>query len=278
MTGLDRPTGSPFDAIRHADESGEFWVGRELQPVMDYARWHEFATVVDKAKASLALVQGPEAAEYHFGVCHSDGGRWGNQQLDDFRLTRFAAYLTAMAGDDTKGAVARARVYFAVRTREAEVKAAAEAAARPSTAVVLPEDYEQALEALLIKVRENKALKSENAKLQVKAAAFDDWINGKGCYLIGTVAKMLGLGPKLVWDFLYDEKILIASGSRRREPYASKPSTAWFEVKPRDLDKTNGHATNTTYMSPYGAEQLRLLLIKRGILPPQQLALIGGAS
>lgn len=119
---------------------------------------------------------------------------------------------------------------------------------------------------------------AENAKLRVKAQRYDDWINGKGCYLIGTVAKMLGLGPKAVWDFLYEEKILISKGARRREPYAGKPSTSWFEVKPRDLESTNGHATNTTYITPYGAEQLRLLLITRGLLPPQQLALIGGAS
>ncbi len=124
------------------------------------------------------------------------------------------------------------------------------------------------------------AVQVENAKLQVKAQAFDDWINGKGCYLIGTVAKMLHLGPKAVWDFLYDEKILINSpkSKRHREPYSGKPSTTWFEVKPVDPEKANGHAAKTTYLSPYGAEQLRLLLIKRGHLPPQQLALLGGIA
>lgn len=116
--------GSPFDRICHADEFGrEYWLGREMQPLMEYSRWEDFATVIEKAKASLALVQGSEQAEHHFGISRSDGGRWGNQQLDDFRLTRFGAYLTAMAGDDTKPAVAHARVYFAVRAREAELGA-----------------------------------------------------------------------------------------------------------------------------------------------------------
>ncbi|MER5647278.1 RhuM family protein [Streptosporangium sp. NPDC002524] len=127
-TPYGRPSGeppdSPFDSIRHVDDYGrEYWLGREMQPLMEYSRWHEFAAVIEKAKSSLALIQGDEQAEHHFGICHSDGGRWGKQQLDDFQLTRFAAYLAAMAGDDTKSAVAHARVYFAVRAREAELGA-----------------------------------------------------------------------------------------------------------------------------------------------------------
>ena len=43
----------------------------------------------------------------------SDGGRWGNQKLDDYRLTRFGAYLVAMAGDDTTRAVAEVEVNWA---------------------------------------------------------------------------------------------------------------------------------------------------------------------
>jgi DNA-damage-inducible protein D len=113
---------SPFESIKEVDADGdERWSARELMPLMDYGRWHEFSVIVEKAKNSLNLVQGSDQAEHHFVICHSDGGRWGNQRLGDYRLTRFAAYLTAMAGDDTKEAVAHARVYFAVRTREAEI-------------------------------------------------------------------------------------------------------------------------------------------------------------
>jgi hypothetical protein len=97
-----------------------------MQPLMTYSRWEDFATVVEKAKASLALVHGDDQAAHHFATSRSDGGRWGNQKLDDYRLTRFGAYLVAMAGDDTKEAVAQARVYFAVRTREAELGAITE--------------------------------------------------------------------------------------------------------------------------------------------------------
>ena len=101
MTDLTLMGDSPFDTIRREDPTGEFWTGRELQGVMEYSRWEDFAVVIAKAAESLALVQGADQAGHHFGKCRTDGGRWGNQQIDDYRLTR---------------AVAEARIYFAVKT------------------------------------------------------------------------------------------------------------------------------------------------------------------
>lgn len=121
MTEIEIPSdGSPFDAIRRVDEQDEHWLARDLQPLMQYAQWRDFAVVVEKAKASLALVEGGEAAASHFvEVRKINNGRPGRAGAD-YRLTRFAAYLVAMAGDDTKRAVAEARIYFAVKTRVAE--------------------------------------------------------------------------------------------------------------------------------------------------------------
>ncbi|MFE6486981.1 RhuM family protein [Streptomyces sp. NPDC057757] len=92
---------------------------------MDYAQWRDYATVIKKARDSLALVQGEDAAQQHFAemrnmVAIGSGAQRGTQ---NYRLTRFGAYLAAMAGNDTISAVAHARVYFAVRTREAELGA-----------------------------------------------------------------------------------------------------------------------------------------------------------
>lgn len=127
IPGPDRGSGtSPFDSICRTDAFGrEHWLGREMQPLMDYANWREFAAVIEKAKGSLTIVQGEAAAQNHFGETHNMVaiGSGAKRQVPDYRLTRFAAYLTAMAGDDTKSAVAHARVYFAVRAREAELGA-----------------------------------------------------------------------------------------------------------------------------------------------------------
>lgn len=124
--GVNGGGASPFDQIRRTDAYGrEYWTGRDLQPMMEYSRWEDFAVVIKKARDSLALVQGAGQADHHFREIPEviSGGRWGKQTVASYHLTRFGAYLTAAAGDDTKDAVAHARVYFVVRTREAELRA-----------------------------------------------------------------------------------------------------------------------------------------------------------
>lgn len=126
-------SGSPFDQIMHLDEYGrEYWTGRELQPLMEYSQWRDFAAVIAKARDALALVQGTDVADRAFTqvtrVVHLRN--LGDQEKADYRLTRLGAYLTAMAGDPSKEAVARARIYFAVRTREAELGAITQAEIR----------------------------------------------------------------------------------------------------------------------------------------------------
>ena len=121
---------SPFDQIRHTDEYGrEYWTGRELQPLMEYTQWRDFAATIERAKASLGLVQGESSAEKNFADARKVAGSRGPAGAD-YRLTRFGAYLAAMAGDDSKVAVAQARVYFAVRAREAELGALTQAEIR----------------------------------------------------------------------------------------------------------------------------------------------------
>lgn len=125
--------GSPFDQIRRTDDYGrEYWTGRDLQPLMEYSQWRDFATVIVKARDAMALIQGEDTAQKHFAETRNmvSIGSGAMRQAQDFRLTRLGAYLTAMAGDDTKDAIARARLYFAVRTREAELGAITEAEKR----------------------------------------------------------------------------------------------------------------------------------------------------
>lgn len=110
-------------------------------------------------------------------------------------------------------------------------------------------------------------------KNQSKADAFDTFLNGKGCYLIDTVANLIGAKHKALWSFLFAEKILIEKGPRRREPYAKAKFDGWFSVKTHDQDKTNGHASRTTYVTPLGMEGIRLLAIERGLIEPQLMVL-----
>lgn len=203
---FDSAGDSPFDAVKRHDDRGEHWTGRDLMPVMDYSRWEKFAEVIEKAKASLAIVDGQQAAEDHFTVWGSDGGRWGNQRLGDFRLTRFGAYLTAMAGDDTKESVARARVYFAVRTREAEVS-------NPDLSDPLAElqragqQLSQAVELALVERQRADTAETKVAELEPLAEGYRHFLESDGTVKWANACEHLGVAPNLFGAYLRDRKV-----------------------------------------------------------------------
>ena len=40
-----------FESIRHVNEYGqEYWLARELQPVLGYKKWENFSNIIEKAK------------------------------------------------------------------------------------------------------------------------------------------------------------------------------------------------------------------------------------
>ena len=47
-------------------------------------------------------------------------GKGATRELQDYRLSRYGCYLSAMNGDPRKPEIAAAQTYFAVKTREAE--------------------------------------------------------------------------------------------------------------------------------------------------------------
>lgn len=131
--GVNGGGASPFDQIRRTDAYGrEYWDGRQMAPHMGYARWQRYQEVIEKAKESLALVHGQTAADAAFAQVNqvTEAGNLGTQTKVTYHLSRFGAYLAAMAGDPSKEPVARARIYFAIRTREAELHALEDAEIR----------------------------------------------------------------------------------------------------------------------------------------------------
>lgn len=107
---------SPFDSIRHQDADGEFWYARELSQLLGYPRWADAEDMIDRAKAACQN-SGNSLIENFSGTSRKTNGR----PKQDYRLSRFACYLVAQNGDPRKQEIAQAQVYFAVKTREAEV-------------------------------------------------------------------------------------------------------------------------------------------------------------
>jgi DNA-damage-inducible protein D len=116
---------SPFDAIRHEDEAGEYWSARELAPVLEYSRWQRFQPVI--AKAETACAQSGYAVSDHFTHVGTviEVGKGAQREIEDVQLSRYACYLIVQNGDPSKPVIAHGQTYFAIRTREAELAAEA---------------------------------------------------------------------------------------------------------------------------------------------------------
>jgi hypothetical protein len=109
---------SPFDSIRRYDEHGkEYWLARELMPLLNYAKWERFNGVIEVAIENLETVV--ENTTWHF---FPDEGKTKGRPRLDYKLSRLACYHVALSCDSRgNNAVKMAKHYFAVKTREAEV-------------------------------------------------------------------------------------------------------------------------------------------------------------
>ena len=111
-----------FESIRHEDGGAEYWLARELGPVLDYADYRNFLAVVDKARAASANAK--VDPEDHFGdVTTMVGiGSGAKRELTDVRLSRYACYLIVQNGDPSKPVIAQGQTYFAIQTRRQEIQ------------------------------------------------------------------------------------------------------------------------------------------------------------
>jgi DNA-damage-inducible protein D len=104
------------------DEKGvEYWLARDLQPLLGYDEWRSFDNVINKAKIACEKAGGVIAD--HFVPCtkQSRVGLGANREIDDVMLTRYACYLIAQNGDPRKEQIAFAQSYFAMQTRKQEL-------------------------------------------------------------------------------------------------------------------------------------------------------------
>ena len=111
-----------FESIKHVNEYGEeYWLARELQPVLEYTQWRRFADVIERAK--LACRNSGYNMEDHF----ADVGKTiempknAHKIVPDYMLSRYACYLIVMNGDPRKEVIAVGQTYFAVKARQQEL-------------------------------------------------------------------------------------------------------------------------------------------------------------
>jgi DNA-damage-inducible protein D len=113
---------SDFDSFaKKTEDDIEFWLARDLQTVLGYARWDRFSDVIKRAIAACEKSKTPVKDHFRQVGKMVELGSNAQRDIGDIALTRYACYLIAQNGDSSKEEIAFAQSYFALQTRKQEL-------------------------------------------------------------------------------------------------------------------------------------------------------------
>ena len=111
-----------LETLKRTNSQGDdFWIGRDIFPVLGYATWDSFTSVIQRAEASILSTGGEPSHHIRHTTKLVRVGSGAKRRVGETFLSRGACYLIAMNGDPTKPEVAGAQHYFAIQARNAEL-------------------------------------------------------------------------------------------------------------------------------------------------------------
>ena len=111
-----------FEDIKHIDENGnEYWLARELMPLLEYSKWENFNNVIQKA--IIAYKNSNKDDLYWLPEVRKPikTGKGKKEFIKDYKLSRYICYLIVQNANPKKVMVALGQSYFAVQTRKQEL-------------------------------------------------------------------------------------------------------------------------------------------------------------
>ncbi len=122
MTNVELYNETIFDSIKHIDENGnEYWLARELMPLLEYSKWENFHKVIKSAM--ITCQNSGNQVDDCFPEVRKPiiSGKGRKSFVIDYHLSRYACYIIAQNGDSRKKVIALAQTYFAIQTRKQEL-------------------------------------------------------------------------------------------------------------------------------------------------------------
>ena len=122
MNVLKEYTERLFEDIKHIDENGnEFWYARELMPLLEYSKWENFNSVIQKSVLSYNNSNNDDSYWLPEVRKPTITGKGKEEYIKDYKLSRYICYLIVQNANPRKKMVALGQTYFAIQTRRQEL-------------------------------------------------------------------------------------------------------------------------------------------------------------
>jgi DNA-damage-inducible protein D len=117
MSSIDNSEGNKLTFEDFKNQNGiTYWWASDMMQMLGYPNMKSFQKVLDRATKAFVSLNIP-----HYDNIMAEQREIDGVMTQDFKLTRFACYMTVMNGNPQKVEVAQAQSYFAQQTRKFEL-------------------------------------------------------------------------------------------------------------------------------------------------------------